>query len=253
MTGAFLEPRQFSLSKSFVDKSLRLQMGYGGNVYASSKASNSSDTQSLAQQSFALGLEGLVWSKLEALSQFRFPVETADYFFGVYALFHLWNVDNDPNAPFRFRLSHISSHLVDGTLDTVVGGSSSHYSREFVTLEKLFAPHILSERIVASVGVRYVFHQVTHIEPTIQIPATIQFGLLHGEDIKDSPNLFLTVSTAGDPSGPSISGALTFRSSLSQSTWTDLSIIFLHGPAIEGNYAAITKNLFEVEMKLIPR
>src|SRR5947209_2580405 len=69
-SGAFLEPAQFSIIKSVQDRTLRLQMGYGGDLVGSTD--------------WRIGTEGLIWSRLRALPDFRFPVETADYFFGFY-------------------------------------------------------------------------------------------------------------------------------------------------------------------------
>ncbi len=101
----FLEPNNFGVEKEMLDRSLWLKLGYGRDIFEVGKV--------------GVGLEGIVWSRLETLSQFRFPVQTADYFFGLFADWH------DAYATWRVRISHISSHLVDGT-DSITGGRAVH-------------------------------------------------------------------------------------------------------------------------------
>ncbi len=115
-----------------------------------------------------IGLEALGWSRLQALSGFRFPVETADYFFGLYAV---WGSDD---SYWRARVSHISSHLVDGTDSAIIGGASSKYSREFVEIDHE-APLDASRMLNLSLGVRVFFHQVTQEESWISVPACLSW------------------------------------------------------------------------------
>lgn len=152
----FLEPNNFAIEKEILDPSLWLKLGYGMDI--------------IQVKGVGIGLEGVVWSRLETLSQFRFPVQTADYFFGVFANWHEdWHTDY---ATWRFRVSHISSHLVDGS-DSIAGGSSSKYSREFVELmREVPLRDMFDEGISWTVGVRGYFHQVTKIEPCVAFPAS---------------------------------------------------------------------------------
>ncbi|MFI5202243.1 MAG: hypothetical protein ACHQNE_07640 [Candidatus Kapaibacterium sp.] len=114
-----------------------------------------------------LGLEGLAWSRLRALSDFRFPVETADYFFGMFF------TKSEGSDEWKLRISHISSHLVDGS-DSIAGGSSSHYSREFVELsDQMEFKQTGIRRFLLTLGLRGYFHQVTKIEPWIAVPACL--------------------------------------------------------------------------------
>ncbi len=238
-TGSFLEPTQFTVVKSTIDRTLRLQMGYGGDLVGS--------------QAVRVGMEGLVWSRLRALPDFRFPVETADYFFGLYSRFSLSS--DDSTRPYRFRIGHISSHLVDGTADTVVGGSSSHYSREFVSLEQFshFALGPLQFR--ASYGVRYVFHQVTQVESAFQTPIVVELSLLplffHMSD-STRTEVLLGVSTADDPSGSSIAASITLRNAMLGKVCSDLYFTWRNGPPTSGTEAATSTNQFEVGLRIEP-
>jgi hypothetical protein len=187
----FLEPNHFSVEKEMLDRSLWLQVGYGRSFLAVGKV--------------AIGLEGLAWSRLETLSQFRFPVQTLDYFFGAYAV---WQ---DGSATWRLRLSHISSHLVDGT-DSIKGGASSEYSREFVELMR--EVYLWDGTGISwTLGLRGYFHQVTKIEPYIAIPACLTWRFAqfvdiqyqHGDAVRNVKYpLSLFISSGDGPVWPSI-------------------------------------------------
>lgn len=147
----FLEPNRFTVVKEVTSQFLWLQMGFGHPIVHFGGSQ--------------IGLEGSTWARLRILPDFRFPVETADFFFGGF-----WTWPEHANgALWRLRVSHISSHDVDGK-DTVIGGSSSHYSREFVELDREW---LLVPDVSVSAGVRGIFHQVIHIEPWISVPGAI--------------------------------------------------------------------------------
>jgi len=79
------------------------------------------------------GTDFFTFSRLRSEGRFKFPVETADYFFGVNSSlkYHYFNTD----YYVRLRLSHISSHLIDGySKDGVFNKIPEVYSREFIDL-----------------------------------------------------------------------------------------------------------------------
>jgi len=193
MRGSFLEPNRFSTVYDFKPGWIRLEAGYGGEIVRLSTV--------------AVGAEALIWSGLKATSGFRFPVQTADYFFGVYSIFPL-PLFGSGTRPWRmrFRASHISSHYVDGTQDSIIGGASSHYSREFVSLEALFDETKRSS-FRLSLGVKYVFHQVEDIEETFQFPGALDFIVYDN----GGNQLFATISSAAGPTLASYSAGATFR------------------------------------------
>ncbi len=220
--GSFLEPNRFEVAKDVSRTRLRLEMGYGGDLFKI--------------KDFSFGGEGLVWSGLKYYSDFRFPVETADYFFGIYSVFPLGVSYRGERLPLRIRLSHISSHLVDGSKDQVVGGSSSHYSREFISAETQIMPHKEGDWFAISGGIKYVFHQITHVEPELQVPVTIDIIPIFRPH---SSYLFATLSTAGSPSFPQYSADLTLRINTLHQTYLDLYGEYHYGASrygIEGNY-----------------
>jgi hypothetical protein len=196
--GSFLEPNRFTTTYDADATRLRLEAGFGMPFIRFNKAS--------------IGVECYIWSGLKTLEGFRFPVETADYFFGLNTI--IPNFLSDEYTA-RVRLSHISSHLVDGTKDSVVGGSSSRFSREFVSFETEYLPVDRGIPVRGSVGIKYIFHQVTKVEPAIQFPVTLEYrclgwvntdgGSVYGGEV------FASLSSAGGPQYPVFTGSLVFR------------------------------------------
>ena len=81
--------------------------------------------------SWSAGVGFQTWTRLRAETNFKFPVETVDYWFGVHGMYGSatsWHV--------RARIAHISSHLVDGLANRtgVLSPTPFVFSREFVEL-----------------------------------------------------------------------------------------------------------------------
>lgn len=192
LQGSFLEPNRFAVVYDRKPERIRLEAGYGAEVLRVDKTT--------------IGGEILVWSGLKTLSNFRFPVETVDYFFGLYSVSRLYNKE-DVVLNLRMRVSHISSHIVDGSTDSIVGGSSSRFSREFISIEAMLGDRH-SASLIASAGLKYVFHQVEKNEPVIQIPITIDYRILR---LGSNANLHSFFSTAAGPSLPVYSAGVVLQ------------------------------------------
>lgn len=236
--GSFLEPNRFTTSYDADATRLRLEVGFGA--------------EALTLRSIKLGVECFVWSGLKTLGGFRFPVETADYFFGLNAV--IPEFMSNPNLTSRFRISHISSHLVDGTLDSVVGGSSSRFSREFISFETEYLPHEDEIPLRVSAGVKYVFHQVTTVEPEIQFPFTAEYGLFRWtshqiENPFSTGELFASVSTAGGPQYPVFTGSLVVRLQPTANTAIDTYGQYFTGETKYGVEGEKTRSGIEVGVR----
>lgn len=86
---------------------------------------------------FSFGGDLFTFTRLRSESDFHFPVEAIDYLFGFNAGYKVLNKNDEYG--FRFRLSHISAHLVDGNYDSQIqnwsnGNSPRVYSREFIEI-----------------------------------------------------------------------------------------------------------------------
>jgi hypothetical protein len=230
----FLEPNRFSIVKDLDARTLWLKIGYG---------------RPFAQiGDVRLGLEALGWSRLRLLSDFRFPVETADYFFGAFAY---WGQQG--NA-YRFRLSHISSHDVDGKA-TVTGGSSSHYSREFVELSREISA---ANTLDLTLGARVMFHQVTKIEPWISFPCALQWKVLdvvpmdmsHESGSSNSLRCFAFLSTGDGPVWPNLGGGIRVERLARGLGATDLEILYQRGASWAGTDAALRMNTLRIQLTI---
>ncbi len=100
----------------------------------------------------SIGADFMTYTRLRTAGNFKFPVETSDYYFGVNTSI----TDSMFNLPFsyRIRFAHISSHLVDGYADSTIFKKEPYvYSREFVDL--LAAVQLNDFRVYAGLNILY--------------------------------------------------------------------------------------------------
>ena len=145
-TANVIEPRagfDFLIGKS----EIRLNVGTSRDLY---KISNENTTMSF-------GADFFTYSLLRSERDFHFPVDAIDYLFG---LNFGYKIQDDQNEyGFRFRLSHISAHFVDGHFDFGSnnwrnGRRPQVYSREFIELFPFYSYESL--RVYA--GFTYIFN-----------------------------------------------------------------------------------------------
>ena len=120
----------------------------------------------------SIGADVFTFTRLRSNDDFKFPVETIDYLFGVNAGYKK-HLEPDNEFGFRFRLSHISTHLVDGQYDAQTqkwreGREPFVYSKEFMEL----FPYYRYKSIRAYLGFTYIFH----IIPAELKKINMQFG-----------------------------------------------------------------------------
>jgi hypothetical protein len=85
-------------------------------------------------ESFSIGADFFTYTRARSENNFKFPVETVDYLFGVNGGYKNKSKQSEWGA--RLRFSHISAHLVDGYYDAesgswINGREPFVYSREF--------------------------------------------------------------------------------------------------------------------------
>ncbi|NLO18432.1 MAG: DUF1207 domain-containing protein [Ignavibacteria bacterium] len=132
------EPRIGSFYQ-FSDEKLRLDIGTSLDLY----------NFDLEGNRFSIGADFFTYTRLRSESNFKFPVETTDFFFGANL-----NWLSEKNFSGRLRLAHISSHLSDGfAKDSIFFKAPFVFSREFVDL--VFAYRI--EDIRPYIGMNCIF------------------------------------------------------------------------------------------------
>ena len=108
----------------------------------------------------SLGADLFTFTRLRSTDDFKFPVETIDYLFGINAGYKK-SIKNNMEYGFRFRLSHISTHLVDGQYDAQSqkwrnGKDPFVYSKEFIEL----FPYVSIDFFRTYFGFTYNFHVI---------------------------------------------------------------------------------------------
>ncbi len=88
-------------------------------------------------QTFSFGADFFTYTRARSESDFKFPVETIDYLFGINGGYKYKTEKKEWGA--RLRFSHISAHLVDGYYDSETQTWLDNrqpfvYSREFFEL-----------------------------------------------------------------------------------------------------------------------
>lgn len=146
-TANAIEPRLGYFSK-INNNELRLDIGNSMDVFHSYISENTT---------LSFGADLFTYTLLRGEKDFHFPVDAVDYLFGVNMGFKK-NLDKG-NLGFRFRLSHISAHFVDGHFDPRVSGwrdgkNSRVYSREFIE----FFPFYSMGNLRVYGGYTYIFH-----------------------------------------------------------------------------------------------
>jgi len=106
----------------------------------------------------SIGADLFTFTRLRSTDEFKFPVETIDYLFGFNAGYKK-QLEGNREFGIRFRLSHISAHLVDGQYDAVnqewrEGREPFVFSKEFIEL----FPYYRFNTFRAYVGLTYIFH-----------------------------------------------------------------------------------------------
>ena len=145
-TANFLEPK-VGFHYLFDIKKVRIDIGTSHDLVRLQTEKNK----------FSLGADFFTYTRARSEDNFKFPVETIDYMFGINGGFKSSSEQNEFGV--RIRFSHISAHLVDGYYDTKLDMWLNErepfvYSKEFVELIGYYKT--LGIRVYA--GVTYNFH-----------------------------------------------------------------------------------------------
>ena len=109
-------------------------------------------------ETISIGADLFTFTRLRSTDEFKFPVETIDYLFGFNAGYKK-QLEGSREFGLRFRLSHISAHLVDGQYDA--GNQEWREGREPFVFSKEFIelfPYYRFNSFRAYVGLTYIFH-----------------------------------------------------------------------------------------------
>ncbi|MBT8380507.1 MAG: DUF1207 domain-containing protein [Ignavibacteria bacterium] len=202
------------------------------------------------EQSFSIGADFFTYTRARSEDNFKFPVETIDYMFGINGGFKSSFKKNEWGA--RLRLSHISAHLVDGYYDSETqkwldGREPFVFSKEFIELMGYYKTYGL--RVYA--GFTYNFHI---------IPEEIKKGILqigfdyYSEHLRTStftPFIAYDFKLTGIEkySGNNIiSAGIKFGESTSRGF--SILISYFSGKSVHGEFYDLTENYASIGINL---
>ncbi len=130
------------------DKKLRLDIGGNYDFYHSEYSDNSR---------YGFGAEFFTYTRLRSEGNFKFPVETTDFYFGVNYSYEK-KIGNDKILG-RFRVAHISTHLSDGFSSLGIFNQLPFvYSKEFLDLSTAYNLNYQNSiTIKPYIGLIYIF------------------------------------------------------------------------------------------------
>ena len=126
----------------------------------------------------SFGADLFTFTRLRSNPDFKFPVETIDYLFGINAGYKR-KICNKDEIGLRFRLSHISIHLVDGQYDAKLqkwreGRDPFVYSKEFIEL----FPYYRTGSLRTYLGFTYIFHIIPEEIKKVNLQAGFDYFVL---------------------------------------------------------------------------
>ena len=145
-TANFIEPRAGTMF-GLDENKIRLDIGLSKDILQLISG----------KETISFGADLFTYTRLRSENDFKFPVETIDYLFGINAGYK--KDDGKKELGVRFRFSHISAHLVDGKYNSHTNQwmddrKPQTYSREFFELFPYY--RIWGFRLY--VGVSYIMH-----------------------------------------------------------------------------------------------
>jgi hypothetical protein len=163
LIASHLEPR-LGLTRLIGERRLRLDIGNSVDLLAMHFHPGSDELLSI-------GADFFTWSSLRQTANFHFPVDAADYLFGINSAYQK-KISDAYKTAFRFRWSHISAHLVDGSTvqNEASGGSSKYiYSREYF---EIIGAVTYRDFLRVYAGGQYIYH----VDPSIFGKINLQWG-----------------------------------------------------------------------------
>ncbi len=175
------------------------------------------------------GADFFTFTRLRSEGRFKFPVETADFFFGVNSTLRLRGDAYDVTG--RLRIAHISSHLVDGYAGPV---EAFTYSREFVDL--VAALELNSLRLYA--GVNWLFSTIPDDFGTLipQLGFDFAYGDLIGSHLSLVGGYDFKLPTINDATTAVHAGQIGLKVGERYAAGISVNFSFYRGKSVHGMF-----------------
>ena len=199
------------------------------------------------------GADFFTYTRLRSEKNFKFPVETSDYFFGINSSYKTKFLNQAISM--RLRLAHISAHLVDGySKNGNFYKLPFVYSREFAdftfAIDSLFKSEILPNGIRLYLGHNYVFSNTPDAAETqiFNLGADLDYGLTNWLDLAAGID-FKTGFASDDFSQLAFQIGLNFKTALNRGIF--VGYYYFDGISLHGlfynekdNYSGIGFQIF---------
>jgi len=237
-TPAIANPFEARISTLFQPgpKHLRLDIGYRFDVVSIPVADSVNSPIVLDGEFFTL-------TRLRSEGNFKFPVETIDYWFGLG--FHYVH----RNTQLRVRIAHISSHLVDGFADA--SGTFSQqlpfvYSREFIEVN---AAHSIGA-VRPYVGITYAWatlpRSFNKLIPQAGFDFRVPFGV--GSIVGGADARFVGIN---DTYGLSANTQIGYSFAGIGANATSVSLARFDGRSIHGMFAHLDDHYWALAVQVV--
>jgi len=198
----------------------------------------------------SFGADLFTYTRARAQSNFKFPVETIDYMFGINVGYK--KDDGKKGIGVRFRFSHISAHLVDGSYDAENenwqdGREPFVYSKEFIE----FFPYIRKDGFRIYLGLTYIIHVIpSEIRKGI-FQAGFDYYILPLRNSSFIPFIAYDFKLTGIEkySGNNIvTAGIKFGEPLSRGL--SIFIAYLSGKSVHGEFYDVSENYWTIGLNL---
>ena len=239
-TSNLLEPRNgfmFALGEDW----LRLDIGTSRDILQLKSG----------EETISFGADLFTFTRLRSNENFKFPVETIDFFFGINGGFN--KHDGDREYGVRIRLSHLSAHLVDGRYDVhsnewVDDRDPFTFSKEFIEL----FPYYRISGFRVYLGLTYIFHIIPEVINKGVYQAGFDYYILPVSNGSITPFVAYDFKLSGINDtyfGNSIAKlGVKFGSPLSRGF--SVLISYISGKSIHGELFGLTENYFNFGFNL---
>ncbi len=198
----------------------------------------------------SFGADLFTYTRTRAQSNFKFPVETIDFMFGINAGYK--NDDGGKEFGVRFRFSHISAHLVDGLYNAeneiwLNGREPFVYSKEFLEL----FPYIRKDGFRVYLGLTYIIHVIPERIKKGIFQAGFDYYIFSLRNSSFIPLIAYDLKITGIEKysgNNSITTGIKFGEPLSRGL--SILISYFSGKSVHGEFYDISENYWTIGLNL---
>jgi hypothetical protein len=194
-------------------------------------------------ETISIGADLFTFTRLRSTDDFKFPVETIDYLFGLNAGYKKI-VGQNNEFGLRFRLSHISAHLVDGQYDAQAkewreGREPFVFSKEFIQL----FPYYRIKTLRFYTGFTYIFHIIPENIKTFNLQLGFDYFVTNFGNDDMTPFIAYDFKLAGNEK---YVGNNIFSVGVKFGKWDkgglSLYYTYISGKSVHGEYYDLNEN-----------